>query len=51
MAELNMSGVDFATATDLLAGGVFKREPLWRVELPAFGYRFFKLDSRKDERA
>jgi hypothetical protein len=51
MAELNMSGVDFATATDLLAGGVFKREPLWRVELPAFGYRFFKLDSRKDGHA
>ena len=46
-----MSGVDFATATDLLAGGVFIREALWRVEMPAFGYRFFQLDARKDGRA
>jgi Alpha amylase, catalytic domain/Maltogenic Amylase, C-terminal domain len=50
MAELNLSGVDFATATDLLSGGVTTREPLWRVELPPFGYRFFELDARKDGR-
>jgi hypothetical protein len=50
MAELNLSGVDFATATDLLGGGVVMREPLWRVELPPFGYRFFELDARKDVR-
>ena len=50
MAELNVSGVDFATATDLLGGGVATREPLWRVELPPFGYRFFELDARKDGR-
>jgi hypothetical protein len=49
-AELNLSGVDFATATDLLGGGVVMREPLWRVELPPFGYRFFELDARKDVR-
>ena len=50
MAELIVSGVDFATATDLLGGGVTMREPLWRVELPPFGYRFFELDARKDGR-
>ena len=50
MAELNVSGVDFATATDLLGGGVATREPLWRVELPPFGYRFLELDARKDGR-
>jgi hypothetical protein len=50
MAELNLSGVDFATATDLLGGGVTTREPIWRVELPPFGYRFFELDARKDGR-
>jgi alpha amylase-like protein/maltogenic amylase-like protein len=47
-AELNVSGVDFAAATDLLSGGVTTREPVWRVELPAFGYRFFQLDARKE---
>jgi hypothetical protein len=50
-AELNLSGVDFATATDLLSGGVTAREPVWRVDLPPFGYRFFGLDARKDARA
>jgi hypothetical protein len=40
--------VDFAAATDLLASGVTTREPVWRVELPAFGYRFFQLDARKE---
>ena len=50
MAELNVSGVAFATATDLLGGGVAMHEALWRVELPPFGYRFFELDARKDGR-
>jgi hypothetical protein len=46
--EVNVSGVDFSTATDLLHGGVTAREPIWRVELPPFGYRFFEIDSRED---
>lgn len=49
--EINLSGVHFSTATDLLDGGVIAREPLWRVEVPPFGYRFFELDARKDGRA
>jgi hypothetical protein len=46
--EINLAGVDFRTATDLVGGGVKEREPLWRVDLPPFGYRFFGLDALKD---
>lgn len=49
--EINLSGVHFSTATDLLDGGVIAREPLWRVEVPPFGYRFFGIDARKEGRA
>ncbi len=49
--EVNVSGVDFATATDLLGSARLQREPLLRVEVPAFGYRFFQVDARKDGRA
>ena len=42
--EVNVSGVDFTTATDLLGEVSLQRETLVRVELPAFGYRFFQLD-------
>ncbi len=49
--EVNVTGVDFATATDVLGGARLGREPLLRVEVPAFGYRFLQVDSRKDVRA
>ena len=48
--EVDLSGVDFTTATDLLSGAVVQREPLLRVALPTFGYRFFQIDARKDGR-
>jgi hypothetical protein len=49
--EVNVSGVDFAMATDLLGGARLQREPLLRVEVPAFGYRFLRVDPLKDGRA
>ncbi len=48
--EINVSGVDFTTATDLLGGVSVEREPLVRIELPPFGYRFLQIDRRKDGR-
>jgi hypothetical protein len=41
--EVDLSGVDFATMTGLDGGGTVERQSPWRVELPAFGYRFYKL--------
>jgi hypothetical protein len=49
--EIDVSGVAFDTATDLIDGGRATRVSPWRVVVPAFGYRFFRLDGRRGEHA
>lgn len=41
--DVDLSGVDFETMIDLDGGAVVKRQSPWRVELPAYGYHFYRL--------
>jgi hypothetical protein len=41
--EVVLGGVDFDTMTDLGDGRRIERQPRLRLELPAYGYRFFRL--------
>jgi hypothetical protein len=49
--QLDLSGVDFETATDLESDARNDRESPWRLRLPAYGHRFFRLGNRKGGRA
>ncbi len=49
--QVDLSGVDFETATDLESGARNDRESPWRLRLPAYGHRFFRLGDRKRGRA
>ena len=40
-----------AGATDLESGARNDRESPWRLRLPAYGHRFFRLSDRKHGRA
>jgi hypothetical protein len=46
--EIDMSGVDFDSMTDLQSGAGSARRSPTRVALPAYGYTFIALESRKD---
>lgn len=46
--EVNTTGIHFDRARDLLNGADVQIAPIWRVELPAFGYTFVGLSPRKD---
>jgi len=46
--EIDFSGVDFESSTDLLSGARAARQAPMRVPLPAFGYGFFALNRAKD---
>jgi hypothetical protein len=46
--EIDFSGVDFESSTDLLGGARAARQTPMRVPLPAFGYGFFALNRAKD---
>jgi hypothetical protein len=43
VVDVDMSGVDFTSATDLLGGERVSRELPTRVPVPAYGYRFFAI--------
>jgi hypothetical protein len=49
--EVDLSGVDFATMTDVDSGAAIERQSPWRVELPAYGYRFYVLADQQREAA
>jgi hypothetical protein len=42
--EVNLSGVDFDEMTDLESSSRVTRQPGWRLTLPGYGYRFFRLN-------
>jgi hypothetical protein len=41
--EVDLSGIDCNTLTDLTTGAPVKRQPVWNVPMPAFGYGFYRL--------
>ena len=41
--EVDLSSVNCSALTDLTTGAEIKRETIWSVPLPAFGYGFYKL--------
>ena len=45
VVEIDVSGVDFTSAADLLGGAGVRRDLPMRVPVPAFGYRFFRIDA------
>ena len=47
--EVDLSGVDFNAMTDLDNGARIERQTPWRVQVPAYGYRFFQLTGRQHE--
>jgi hypothetical protein len=47
--EVDLSGVDFNAMTDLESGARIERQSPWRVPMPAYGYRFFRLTDGKRE--
>lgn len=47
--DVDLSGVDFDSMTDLDNGVRIERQSPWRVPAPAYGYRFFRLADRKPE--
>jgi Alpha amylase, catalytic domain/Sucrose hydrolase-like, C-terminal domain len=47
--EVDLSGVDFDGMADLENGTRIDPQKQWRVQLPAYGYRFFRLTDRKVE--
>ena len=49
--NVDVSGVDFESATDLVDGTVSRRQPSWQVAMAPFGYRFFSLSPQGDKHA
>jgi len=41
--EVDLSSVNCSALTDLATGAEIKRETIWSVPMPAFGYGFYKL--------
>jgi len=49
--EVDLSGVDFDAMTDLEDDTRIDRQSPWRVQLPGYGFRFFRLNERRSEPA
>jgi hypothetical protein len=49
VVQVDLSGVDFDGMTDLENGTRIDQQRQWRVQLPAYGYRFFQLTNRERE--
>lgn len=47
VVQVDLSGVDFDTLTELDNGAPIERQLSWRIPLAAYGYRFFRLNDRR----
>jgi len=45
--EVNLSGIDFDGITDLESNTRIDRQVQWKIEMPAYAYRFFQVVERK----